>query len=281
MIGTLCQRLLWAMRTDAAFRQLGFRRGAFFFAYCGGRLRDRFSRRNIPAVRNFALQHRVSGRQCTVYLRMGPGGADWLILRSVWLQHDYFHPRITQCRTILDVGANIGMATLWFRGLNPEAAVACVEPDPRNLPLLRRNLSANAINATIFECAVDTCAGRARLGIETNHGCSSLENSKLYSHTQFVDVQTRRIPEILDDLRWPRVDLLKLDIEGMEAAVLADSRDWLDRVGLILFELHPNNSMADVTNRLDGAGWQTERIGFETDATYLAYRLNPALGFVE
>jgi len=264
------KRLAWAFRADAEFRQLGWRRGVFFLAYSGGRVRDYFSHWDTLVIRSFVVQHGVSGRKSTLHMRMRPGGGDWIILRGVWLQNDYFHPLISQCQRILDVGANIGLAAVWFKGLTPKAQLACVEPDPRNLPLLQRNLAENGITARIFDCAVASQAGRARLGIEMNHGWSSLESAGFHAHTQFVEVETRRIPEILDDLGWSRVDLLKLDIEGLEREILADGGDWLPRVGLIVFELHPNHSQEEIAALLDHAGWSMERIGFQGDPTYLA-----------
>lgn len=43
-------------------------------------------------------------------------------------------------------------------------------------------------------------------------------------------------------LGWTPVDLVKMDIEGMERDILADGGDWLHRVGLIVLEVHQNTS---------------------------------------
>ena len=262
-----------ALRADAEFRRLGWRPGVFFLAYCSGRLRDHFSYRSSSVVRDFVVRHGVSGHKSILHMRMNPGGGDWIVLRGVWLYQEYFHPFLRGCRTILDVGANIGMAALWFKGLNPEAIIACVEPDPRNLPLLRMNLAENGINAKTFDCAVATHTGRARLSVGMDPGWSSLEYAGLHAHTRFVEVETRRIPEIMDDLGWSRVDLLKLDIEGLERDILADGADWLSRVGLIVFELHQNNSVEEIATILDQAGYSLERIGYLGDPTYVAKRI--------
>jgi FkbM family methyltransferase len=270
MVFDRLKHLATAFRADAEFQRLGWRRGVFLLAYCGGWLRHHLSPRDTGIVKAFVVRHGVSGRSSTLHMRMRPGVGDWTVLRGVWLHHDYFHPLISRCQRILDVGANIGMTSVWFKGLNPEATLACVEPDPRNLPLLRLNLAENRIDARVFECAVATHTGRAQLGIEMNGGWSSLENAKLHAHTQFVEVETRRIPEILDDLGWTHVDLLKLDIEGLENDILADGGDWLSRVVLIVFELHPNNSEEHLTALLSRAGWSMERIGYLGDPTYLA-----------
>jgi FkbM family methyltransferase len=270
MVFDRLKHLASAFRADTEFQRLGWRPGVYFRAYCGGRLRDHFSPRSVPVVKGFTVRHRVSGRTSTLHMRMGPGGGDWIILRGVWVHQDYFHPLINRCHTILDTGANIGMAAIWFKELYPEAKIACIEPDPRNLALLRLNLAENAINARVFACAVATHRGRARLSFGMDPGWSALENAGLHAHTRFVEVETRRIPEILDDLGWSRVDLLKLDIEGLERDILADGDDWLSRVGLIVFELHQNNSTEEIAGILNRAGFELERVGLQGEPTYLA-----------
>jgi FkbM family methyltransferase len=195
--------------------------------------------------------------------------SDWITFRGVWAHHDYFHPLIRRCRTILDVGANIGIAAVWLKGLIPEAELACIEPDPRNLPLARRNLADNDISAKLFECAVAPYTGRTQLGIEAFYGKSSLETTGLYQHEQFLEVDTRRIPDILDDLGWSHVDLLKMDIEGMERDILADAGDWLARVGLIVLEIHQNTSPEELAMLLRPHGWALQRLGAHDEDTYL------------
>jgi len=257
---------------DNDLHRTGLPRGTFFRSYCRGRLRAYLlGKSDAPIIKQFVVRHGVSGEKATLNLRTAPGDiSDWIVLRGVWAYQDYFHPLIRRCRTILDVGANAGIAAVWFKSLIPEAELACIEPDPRNLPLARLNLTENGISAKIFECAVATYTGKTRLGIEAWNGKSSLEDAGLYAHREFVEVRTRRIPEILDDLGWRRVDLLKMDIEGMERDILANGGDWLDRVGLIVLEVHQNTSPAELSSLLDRYGWTIQRLGVDDEETYLA-----------
>lgn len=264
------KRLTWALRTDAEFRRLGWRCGTFLSAYYRGRLQDHLPDHSTPVVRRFVVRHGVSDRKATLCIRLDPGGGDWIVLRGIWLHQDYFHSLIGQCRTILDVGANVGMAAVWFKLLNPEVHIACVEPDPRNVPLLRDNLAANGIEAQVFECAVAPRTGRARLGIGIDTGWSSLEQCGLHTHTTFIEVDAQHIPAILDKLGWSQVDLLKLDVEGLERDLLADASEWLSRVGYIVLEVHRNTSSGEIADLLRPYGWALERIGHQAEETYLA-----------
>jgi FkbM family methyltransferase len=267
----LIKHAKWHFNMDTELQRSGLRRGTFFRAYCHARLRAYLSNHEAPpVVKPFVVRHGVSGRKATLHIRTDLALSDWITFRGIWAHQDYFHPMINQCRTILDVGTNIGIAAVWLKALIPEAELACIEPDPRNLPLARLNLAENGISAKIFECAIAPYTGRSRLGIEDFYGKSSLENARLYAHSEFVEVQTRRIPEILDDLGWYHVDLLKMDIEGMERDILADGGDWLNRVGLIVLEVHPNTSPEELSNLLQPYGWTLQRLGVHDEETYLA-----------
>ena len=264
------RRLTWAIRADGEFRKLGWRWGTFLRKYYRGRLRDHQANRHEPLVERLAVRHGVTGGSASLEMRLGPAGGDWLVLRGVWLHQDYYHPSLASCRTILDVGANVGMAAVWFHLLTGGARLACVEPDPRNQPLLRRNLAANGVDHTVFPCAVSTRPGRARLMMGLDTGWSSLEHVGLHAHTSGVEVETRRIPDFLDELGWARCDLLKLDVEGLERDLFADAAAWLPRVGRIVFELHENTSEEEIGTLLAPHGWRLARLGHEVEATYLA-----------
>jgi FkbM family methyltransferase len=265
----LIKHARWHLRMSQDLHRLGLPHGALFREYCETRLRALLSKRGDPRVKPFSVRHGISGREATLHIRTGPNLSDWVVLCGVWAHEDYFQPLITKCRTILDVGANIGMAAVWFKTLMPEAELACIEPDPRNLALARVNLAENGIRATVFNCAVAPYAGRTRLGLDPDTGRSSLVDAHLYAQDQFLEVQTRRIPEILDELGWPRVDLLKLDIEGMERDILANGGDWLHRVGLIVLEIHENTSAEEISRLLQPFGWTLNRLGTHQEETYI------------
>jgi FkbM family methyltransferase len=267
----MLERFAWHLRTDAEFRQLGWTRGTFLRSYYYGRLRDNFPARDTVVVKRVLVRHGVSGREASLYIRLSPGPWDWIVLRGIWVYQDYFHPMISHCRTILDIGAHLGMAAVWFEGLLPGVQVACVEPEPRNIPLLRINLAENGIDARILQCAVAPQSGRVRLGRGIETDFAAVQGTKEHSHTEFIDVEARRISDILDTLDWSSVDLLKLDIEGLERDIIADASDWLPRVGMILFELHQNIPPQEIADLFRPYDWILERIGHRGEETYLAH----------
>jgi hypothetical protein len=113
------------------------------------------------------------------------------------------------------------------------------------------------------------------LGREAFAGKSSLESTGLYAHTDFVQVDARRVPQILDELGWEVLDLLKMDIEGAERDVLADAGDWLNRVRHIVLEVHPNTSPEELSGFLHPHGWTVEPLGHHEEPTYFCSRSGP------
>ena len=78
---------------------------------------------------------------------------------------------------------------------------------------------------------------------------------------------------------WRHVDLLKMDVEGMERDIVADGGDWLHRVGLIVLEVHENTSPEELSTLLHPHAWTLQKLGTHDEATYLAARTNQINGF--
>lgn len=115
----------------------------------------------------------------------------------------------------IDAGANAGLYTLAVRSLGPVEAIA-IEPDPENLRRLSVNIEASgAEGVTLAPYALSDRAGSAHLAASgTNRGETALGQDG-------IAVETRPLLALVEAAGWDRVDALKIDIEGAEAAVLA------------------------------------------------------------
>ncbi|WP_045837371.1 FkbM family methyltransferase [Hyphomicrobium sp. 99] len=124
----------------------------------------------------------------------------------------HLHP----ASTCLEIGAGIGLATASLALACPHGHVHAFEASPKNALYLRRNMSANALtNTTVVERAVGAPSG-----------------------TALRDPTTRVTIETIDD--WSAtldspLDLLKLNIEGYEAHVLAGAAETLVRDRPVIF----------------------------------------------
>jgi FkbM family methyltransferase len=155
-------------------------------------------------------------------------------LTQVILQSQYEWEFPKSPRVIVDAGANIGLASIFFANKYPGATIISVEPAPSNLELLRKNM-AHYPNSVIVPGAlwkdnsnvtvVDP--GGGEWGFQVAEG--ALGNSGVAALT---------MDGLMDQCGIDYVDLLKVDIEGAEKEVFETSSTWIDRVGAIAIELH-------------------------------------------
>lgn len=145
---------------------------------------------------------------------------------------------------ILDCGANVGLASLSFKRRYPQARVTAFEADPDIHAALAANLAAAAADVEAVHAAVWTEAGELEFRCE---GADSGTAASLSRSTRGV-VKSVPAVRLRDWLIREPVDLLKLDVEGAESALLADCADALHNVRHMIVEIHEPHA----TRRLPG-----------------------------
>ena len=157
-------------------------------------------------------------------------------------------------RVIVDAGAHMGLASLYWLGIWPRARVWAVEPNEENLRILRENVAVNGLGGqveAIGAALVGDQAGRRRfyydrVGEWLMSGSLSEGAWDGSETSQEVWVETRLLSEILEAARTesPRqkIDLLKMDIEGAEGEVLREAREELRWVQRLILEYHPTGA---------------------------------------
>ena len=144
------------------------------------------------------------------------------------------------CRTIVDLGANVGLASIYLLAANPHSRVLAVEPAQENWELLEQNLAplTSQGRAKVARAAVWD-ADRDLTGF--------LPGPKIYSSFTVTEgagsdgapaVQGRTLPSLLGDAGFDEVDLLKVDIEGAEVPLLRTAAAWLHRIRTLAIEFH-------------------------------------------
>jgi FkbM family methyltransferase len=163
-------------------------------------------------------------------LTLVPQWEDIFVKRALAFECASASPRI------LDCGANVGLASLWYKRAYPQARITAFEADPRIASTLARNLASNGcadvevVNAAVW-VEHTTLAFRAE---GTDSG--AVESVAGDAPGEVLQVPAVRLR---DRLERERVDLLKLDIEGAEQAVLEDIAPLLrQQVGALQMEIH-------------------------------------------
>jgi FkbM family methyltransferase len=197
-------------------------------------------------------------------------GADAFILSEIF-EHEYYRLPLPQApETILDLGANIGLSTIYFSRMFPAARLACVEPAPENVRILSRNLTLNGVRAEVIAAAVDVKDGTATMERGVNDYGHRLMTCATSSPGTTFDVAAISVPSVLRRLGWQRAGLLKIDIEGHEKPLLTEACDWLNLVDALCVEYHLDGAEAELSRvatrygflaprRLPGAIWLLAR----------------------
>lgn len=166
-----------------------------------------------------------------------------LLLRVILLRNEYYFETPTESPVIFDCGANIGLATLFFKWLYPRSEVYAFEPDRETFALLTRNVETNhLIGVQLYNVALSHKAGTADFHVDHAAPGSvrmSLNYQRMPKDT--ITVETLALSEMIGRQLPDRdIDFLKLDVEGAEDVVLQDlaATGRLKRVRELVIEFH-------------------------------------------
>jgi len=149
------------------------------------------------------------------------------VYRDVLLGREYDLPLPFSPRHIVDCGANIGMASIFFADRYPQARIIALEPEPSNFEVLMRNVSGYP-NILPIHAALWKEDGE--LGL-----CGS---SKIaFQVIQGRGVRAISMNTLMQEAGLDSIDLLKVDIEGAEKE-LFEACDWIQKVRALAIELH-------------------------------------------
>lgn len=202
--------------------------------------------------RRFALDRHPSARSRPVskyewqgkpvYYR--PGTSDTELIYKILLKKgqkaEYRFPAALEPRVILDIGANIGVASIFLARRFPQARIYAFEPVPANVELLRLN-TASYPRITACPMALGAADGDVEMHFSDDpHNFGGFSFSAQGSDSNHkLRVQRRDIRAVLNELGIDQVDLIKIDTEGAEYDILtALTEDVLRRVTWITGELH-------------------------------------------
>lgn len=154
-------------------------------------------------------------------------------IREIWLDEGYRLPFDMKPKVIIDLGANIGLTTLYLENLYKCETMIAVEPVKENLDLIRLNFEQNKLDAKIIQAVVASKEGIAYFSEteESNLGQISDSGKKVSAVT---------MSSLLDMTPNGRADLVKIDIEGGEQDIFTNNVEWLNNVGAIIMEFHPD-----------------------------------------
>lgn len=181
----------------------------------------------------------ISGIKYPMCLR--PNTTDYDVFYQLFSKSEYdlpisidFEPKL-----IIDAGANIGLAAVYFKNKYPEATIISIEPDEENFEALQKNIQpydniyaekAGLWNKETYITVEDTY-GLGAHGMIVKENDHPVENS-LKAVT--IDGLLKKY-----NLTGQRIDILKVDIETSEKHFFASNYEaWLPNTKLLIVELH-------------------------------------------
>ena len=211
-----------------------------------------------------SVYYNNSGDSCC----LRSGSADVMVFEQVFLFDDYKIEFKTDPEFIVDAGAHIGLASLYFSSRYPQAQIVCLEPESANFELLKENVN-HLGNVKPLNRALWHFSGEVYMD---NPNASSWA-FRVSEETSDIAVSTVDIEALLKHSQHSRVGLLKIDIEGSEKNLFAEKPQWTDQIDYIVIETHDHiqSGASDAVEKAlennmkliqrQGENWVYERCG--------------------
>jgi FkbM family methyltransferase len=155
---------------------------------------------------------------------------------------EYWLPEDIDAKIVLDIGANIGIASNYLSKRFPQARILAFEPVPANFALLSRNVESlgkvRPVNKALG--AKDGSFEMFHSDTKINQGGFSFHQAGSNAQ-QRLRVEVREARSMMRELGIEAVDVIKIDTEGSEYDILTSlGSDFLGTVKWIYGELHGN-----------------------------------------
>lgn len=182
--------------------------------------------------------------------------------KEIFTEHRYYTELENERPTIVDLGAHIGMTVVYFKICYPNSRIVAYEPEPSNFGLLTKNVEENQLTGvTVYNQAVAPKSGSLELHVPTQEkgwrsGAGIIPRGwRGVQETVPLKVEAVGINEVLQN----RIDLLKIDIEGMEYEMLGMAD--LTKVDQLIVEVHPRGGKREevITKKILSQGMRVER----------------------
>lgn len=207
-----------------------------------GRFVQRFGiRRGVAAYARISMAKRLRDSGAVIALdiphspapfRIRPADADAHAFWQVFIEGEYDLPVPFAPAVIIDAGAHIGCAALYFAHRFPDAHIVAIEPAPANAVLLRANVAALP-RISVLQGALWSGPGELCIA---NPQALSWSFRVTQPSVGAATVPTVTVPSLLE--RFGAIDILKLDIEGAEGELFRGDTGWLAHTRMVILELH-------------------------------------------
>ena len=246
-IGKVITQLTYKLITDSKWRR---RKKAYYYLYVQFSLKYLLFWKflHIPLHHEKINEYNIQFFHYSIFLSL---------FEDMFLNDEYY-VKLPKSPHIIDLGSEVGISTIYFKLMYPNASVDAFEPDPASYTLLKDNIYRNSIKfVETHNVALANNQGHLPFYVD-----SKVDGSLTMS--LFPARQQKKIEVKVDKLSkyiTQKVDLIKIDIEGAELSVIQDLVDSkkIKFIQNIIVEYHHHinkkqNNLADFIHLLESAG---------------------------
>jgi FkbM family methyltransferase len=242
---------LIATQTWTALRRFG-PKAAFFFFSANLRRKSGSPRQTLHRLPLKGLAHPLS---------LCEGRSDPLFFGQIFLDQEFGPTRSLDLSSIIDLGGNAGLASVWFLNTFPRARLITIEANPDNYPSLDANLGPYGDRAIIVKGRVWWRQTPLALIRRLNESDAAVREAVPGDDPGCL-MEGWDVPALMERAGFTHIDLLKVDIEGAEIDLLLKDADrWLPLVRHLSIELHGPECEAAFERALAPYTYQRQTLG--------------------
>ena len=202
-------------------------------------------RRKLKRLKRLARNREFTTNVLGPTIRGVDGLSFYYSFREIFEQCIYKFVADGPAPRIIDGGSNVGLSILYFKALCPFASIVGFEADPQVFAVLAGNIASCRLKGVeLINKALWSKEETLRFASKGADAGTLVETNDEYH--RMIEVEGCRLQCYLQN----PVDMLKLDIEGAELAVLRDCADQLGNVRNLFVEYHSFSDQPQQLNEL-------------------------------
>jgi len=194
--------------------------------------------------RDYVIFETYSGLKIKLRTR----STDLMALTNIWLVEEYSNFRINDKDVIIDIGAHIGLFTLYASQYCTNGIIFCFEPVEENYSVLLDNITQNNLkNVKPFKSAVS----KNESTVTIYHNKDEAGHSMFSSTSHALKVDSISLKKIIDENYINQCNLIKMDCEGSEYEIIESlPLEYFKKISKMIIEYHFADSKPKLVNEL-------------------------------
>lgn len=205
----------------------------------------------------------VTSRVCGFSVTGFSHSSLFFLFREIFIHGEYHFSTDTKSPTFFDLGANIGMATLYFKWRYPSSNIHAFEPDPDTFQVLKRNIENNGLKGVeLHNIAIGGTTGAVTF--YTNASASG--SLRMSVGRERAEGKKMSVPmETLSSFLTTKDVYVKMDTEGSETETIKELKasGKISNIKEMVIEYHhrinsETSKLSEVITPLEEAGFEYE-----------------------